>query len=120
MCKDIVAAKVNPVWTIPLLQGYISNFQVYIQGKKLDFYLLARRSCKKAGTRYNSRGNQAAKIDRSIKRLIINTSLQVSTMMAMRLTTASSNRSYSSINTAVLIFRLEGEERDEYLYFTGN
>ncbi|EAR95552.1 endonuclease/exonuclease/phosphatase family protein (macronuclear) [Tetrahymena thermophila SB210] len=56
MCKDLIAAKVKPIWTIPVVQGFVSNFQVYMVGKKLDFYLIARRSCKKAGTRYNARG----------------------------------------------------------------
>lgn len=36
--------------------GYIGNFCIYISGKKLDFYLISRRSSKRAGTRYNSRG----------------------------------------------------------------
>ncbi|EAR97726.2 endonuclease/exonuclease/phosphatase family protein (macronuclear) [Tetrahymena thermophila SB210] len=56
MCKDLITAKVNPLWTIPVVQGFVSNFQVYMVSKKLDFYLIARRSCKKAGTRYNARG----------------------------------------------------------------
>ena len=38
------------------LPGFVGNFNVYIDGKKLDFYLLSRRSSRRAGTRYNSRG----------------------------------------------------------------
>ncbi|EAR97727.3 endonuclease/exonuclease/phosphatase family protein (macronuclear) [Tetrahymena thermophila SB210] len=56
LCKDLIASKIPSVWTIAIIQGYCSTFSVYIQGKKLDFYLFARRSCKKAGTRYNARG----------------------------------------------------------------
>ena len=38
-------------------KGFIKNFAVYLMGKKLEFYLISRKSCKKAGTRYNARGN---------------------------------------------------------------
>lgn len=36
--------------------GYVGYFTVYLAGKKLDYYLISRRSSKRAGTRYNSRG----------------------------------------------------------------
>ena len=29
---------------------------MFIQGKKLEYFLISRRSCYKAGTRYNARG----------------------------------------------------------------
>lgn len=38
------------------LKGYVGFFEVYLAGKKLDFFLISRRSSKRAGTRYNSRG----------------------------------------------------------------
>lgn len=43
-------------WLTYLIQGYISYFYLYVNGKRLDFYLLSRRSSKRAGTRYNARG----------------------------------------------------------------
>lgn len=48
---------------IPLIQGSIKTFNVFIEGKgfidvgeKLQYYLINRRSWKKGGTRYNARG----------------------------------------------------------------
>jgi hypothetical protein len=34
----------------------VGSFNSFISGKKLEFYLIARRSSFKAGTRFNSRG----------------------------------------------------------------
>ena len=43
-------------WFIPLIQGSIKSFKYYLQGKKIEYFLITRRSWKKGGTRYNSRG----------------------------------------------------------------
>ncbi len=43
-------------WFSPLLQGSIKHFKVYLQGKKVEYYLITRRSCKRGGTRFNARG----------------------------------------------------------------
>ena len=37
-------------------QGFAKSFSVYIMGKKLEFFLISRKSCRRAGTRYNARG----------------------------------------------------------------
>ena len=37
-------------------KGFFGTFSCIINEKKLDFYLITRRSCKRAGTRYNARG----------------------------------------------------------------
>ena len=39
-----------------LKKGFIGFFSVYIYGRKLDYYLISRRSCKMGGTRFNARG----------------------------------------------------------------
>lgn len=43
-------------WFVVLLQGSIRSFKVYLQGKKMEYFLITRRSWKKGGTRYNARG----------------------------------------------------------------
>lgn len=43
-------------WFIGLMQGSVKYFKVFLQGKKLEYYLITRRSWKVGGTRYNSRG----------------------------------------------------------------
>ena len=39
-----------------MMQGSIKHFKVFLQGKKVDFYLITRRNWKLGGTRYNARG----------------------------------------------------------------
>jgi hypothetical protein len=56
MYRDLLKFNVDRKWTIPLIQGYVGYFDVYLMGKKLEFFLISRRSCYKAGTRYNARG----------------------------------------------------------------
>jgi len=43
-------------WFIGMMQGSIKHFKVFLQGKKVDFYLITRRNWKLGGTRYNARG----------------------------------------------------------------
>ena len=74
MLKDLRAQNISISWQIPLIQvkifyliyemtclfnvfkGFMKNFAVYLMGKKLEVYLISRKSCRKAGTRYNARG----------------------------------------------------------------
>jgi len=37
-------------------KGYVGNFKTNLLGRKIQYYLITRRSCKKAATRYNARG----------------------------------------------------------------
>jgi len=39
-----------------LIEGYIGYFNITINKDVLQFYLISRRSNKRAGTRYNARG----------------------------------------------------------------
>ena len=43
-------------WFVGLMQGSVRYFKVFIQGRKLEYVLITRRSWKMGGTRYNSRG----------------------------------------------------------------
>ena len=43
-------------WFSAIMQGSIKNFKVFLEGKKVEYYLFTRRSFKKGGTRYNARG----------------------------------------------------------------
>jgi|JI6StandDraft_1071083.scaffolds.fasta_scaffold02331_10 hypothetical protein len=43
-------------WMVSLIQGFINKFSQQLQGKTIDYLLISRRSWKKGGTRYNSRG----------------------------------------------------------------
>ena len=44
------------VWLTPVVQGFLSIHSSSLQGQKFDFVLLSRRSCKRTGTRFESRG----------------------------------------------------------------
>ena len=51
------------LWFTVLLQGSIKSFKHFLHGnrydnlgKKVEYFLITRRSWKKGGTRYNSRG----------------------------------------------------------------
>ena len=46
-------------WSIPLIQGFVGKFEIFVKGKKLHFGLVSRRSTKMAGVRYLSRGINA-------------------------------------------------------------
>ena len=54
--KDIISQKIDKSWLIPLIQGFFGTYSCKINNNKLDFYLITRRSNKRAGTRYNARG----------------------------------------------------------------
>lgn len=54
--KDIVSQKIDKSWLIPLIQGFFGTYSCKIEENRLDFYLITRRSNKRAGTRYNARG----------------------------------------------------------------
>ena len=54
--KDIISQNVDKSWLIPLIQGFFGTYSCKINENKLDFYLITRRSNKRAGTRYNARG----------------------------------------------------------------
>lgn len=43
-------------WMIGLMQGSIKYFKVFLEGRKVEYILLTRRSWKIGGTRYNARG----------------------------------------------------------------
>lgn len=43
-------------WFVGLMQGSVRQFRAFLQGKKVDYFLITRRSWKVGGTRYNSRG----------------------------------------------------------------
>ena len=43
-------------WVTVLIQGYISSFSTFIEGIKLNYVLISRRSAIKGGTRYFDRG----------------------------------------------------------------
>lgn len=38
------------------MKGYIGTFKISLQSGELNFFLISRRSNKRAGTRYNARG----------------------------------------------------------------
>lgn len=54
--KDIISQKIDESWLIPVIQGFFGTFSCKILEKKLDFFLITRRSNQRAGTRYNARG----------------------------------------------------------------
>lgn len=43
-------------WMVSLIQGFLRGFAVNLQGKKVEYFLISRRSWRKGGTRYYSRG----------------------------------------------------------------
>jgi hypothetical protein len=43
-------------WRCPLIQGFVKSFQVFLEGSKLGYVLISRRSNRKGGTRYFDRG----------------------------------------------------------------
>jgi len=56
MSACLASQNVDARWMLPTIQGFVAHFSVYIEGKQLEFYIISRRSCRKAGTRYNARG----------------------------------------------------------------
>ena len=39
-----------------MIQGFVSFFEIFLQGTKIYYILISRRSMKKGGTRYFDRG----------------------------------------------------------------
>jgi hypothetical protein len=56
LIKEYLKSNIDRRWTTFLIQGFVGYFDLYVNGKRLDFHLLSRRSSRRAGTRYNSRG----------------------------------------------------------------
>jgi len=54
--KDLKKFNIDKKWQVPLIQGLVGYANAFIQGKKLEYFLISRRSCFKAGTRFNARG----------------------------------------------------------------
>jgi len=48
--------KINGNWKNPIIQGFVKSFEVFLEGTKLSYILISRRSNKKGGTRYFDRG----------------------------------------------------------------
>jgi synaptojanin len=38
------------------MQGSVRSFRAFLQGKRIEYFLITRRSWRMGGTRYNSRG----------------------------------------------------------------
>ena len=45
-------------WFIGLMQGSVKSFKVFVQGKRMEYFLISRRGWRLGGTRYNARGIQ--------------------------------------------------------------
>lgn len=43
-------------WFIGLMQGSVKHFKVFLQGRRVEYFLITRRGWRLGGTRYNSRG----------------------------------------------------------------
>lgn len=54
--EELDVAKVSRIWQCPIIQGFARSFEVYMEGAKLGYVLVSRRSNKKGGTRYFDRG----------------------------------------------------------------
>jgi len=56
MYNDFSLQGVDTKWYLPIIQGYIGSDSNFIGGNELVMVLISRRSCYRAGTRYNARG----------------------------------------------------------------
>lgn len=56
MYRDFSLQGVQSKWFTPLIQGYIGADVSFVGGVDLSLLLISRRSCYRAGTRYNARG----------------------------------------------------------------
>jgi hypothetical protein len=54
--KDLEKYKIEKEWCLPIIQGYVNSFDVFVEGTKISYILISRRSNRKAGTRYFDRG----------------------------------------------------------------
>ena len=43
-------------WALPVIQGFVGGFSVFLEGAKINYLLIARRSIHRGGTRYFDRG----------------------------------------------------------------
>lgn len=50
--KEFISQDIDTLWFVPIIQGFFSVFH----GENVVLALLSRRSCERAGTRYNCRG----------------------------------------------------------------
>ena len=50
--KEFLDQEIDKIWLIPIIQGF---FSIYTNNKN-SLALISRRSCERAGTRYNCRG----------------------------------------------------------------
>lgn len=50
--KEFISQNLDPVWLVPIIQGFVSIFQ----NELVTLALVSRRSCERTGTRYNCRG----------------------------------------------------------------
>jgi hypothetical protein len=56
--RELITAKCAK-WIVPIIRGFVSITQAKIYGEDFDFILISRLSCKRVGTRYNTRGIDA-------------------------------------------------------------
>ena len=56
MSKRLMERPVSNNWLTPIIQGYVGIAEEEVNGKKLKFILISRRSYRHAGTRFNARG----------------------------------------------------------------
>lgn len=56
MLKDFTLQGINAKWLLPIVQGYVGADGSLINGIDVYMVLISRRSCYRAGTRYNARG----------------------------------------------------------------
>eukprot|EP00743_Colponemidia_sp_Colp-15_P004128 GILK01004456.1.p1 GENE.GILK01004456.1~~GILK01004456.1.p1 ORF type:complete len:1311 (-),score=247.57 GILK01004456.1:184-4116(-) len=53
---ELKESNVDDRWCVPLVQGFVEVESCYVDGRKVELALISRRSCLRAGTRYNARG----------------------------------------------------------------
>lgn len=56
MYKDLLAQDIEPKFCLPIVQGFITFSDVLQLDAPTTLVLISRRSCQRAGTRYNARG----------------------------------------------------------------
>jgi phosphatidylinositol-bisphosphatase len=56
MYKDFTLQGIEAKWFLPVVQGYVGTDTNYIGDSEITMVLISRRSCFRAGTRYNARG----------------------------------------------------------------
>jgi hypothetical protein len=56
MLKDFMFQKINQVWFVPVIQGFIECSTSTFLGNDLNMVLISRRRFARSGTRFNARG----------------------------------------------------------------